>query len=82
VFRTGIETTETNRAYGMVWGIEKVDIFTNLLLFWLVFCLFRLFRNTETPCFDIKAEQPKQTSFFRIVLKPVSVLVSVVLIRN
>jgi hypothetical protein len=23
------------------------------------------FQNTETPCFDIKAEQPKQTSCFR-----------------
>jgi hypothetical protein len=33
---------------------------TNLLLFRLVFWLFRLFRNTETPCFDIKAKQPKQ----------------------
>jgi hypothetical protein len=39
----------------MVWGIKKVDILTNLLL-------LRLFRNTETPCFDIKAKQPKQTS--------------------
>ncbi len=46
----------------MVWEIKKVDILTNLLLFWLVFCLFRLFRNTETPCFNIKAKQPKQTS--------------------
>ncbi len=36
-----------------VWGIKKVDILTNLLLFRLVFCLFQLFRNTETPCFDI-----------------------------
>jgi hypothetical protein len=45
----------------VVWGIKKVDILTNLLLFRLVFCLFRLFRNTETPCFDIKAKQPKQT---------------------
>jgi hypothetical protein len=44
----------------MVWGIKKVDILTNLLLFQLVFCLFRLFQNTETPCFDIKAKQPKQ----------------------
>jgi hypothetical protein len=41
----------------MVWGIKKVDILTNLLL-------FRLFRNTETPCFDIKAKQPKKTSCF------------------
>jgi hypothetical protein len=29
----------------MVWGIKKVYILTKLLL---VFCLFRLFRNTET----------------------------------
>jgi hypothetical protein len=48
----------------MVWGIKKVDIFTNLLLFRLVFCLFRFFRNTKTPCFNIKAKQPKQTSCF------------------
>jgi hypothetical protein len=62
VFRTGIETTETNKL--MVWGIKKVDILKNVLLFRLVFCLFRLFRHTETPCFDIKAKQPKQTSCF------------------
>jgi hypothetical protein len=44
----------------MVWGIKKVYILTNFLMFRLVFCmfrlvfcLFRLFRNTETPCFDI-----------------------------
>ncbi len=49
----------------MVWGIKKVDILTNLLLFWLVFCLFWLFRNTETPCFGTKAKQPKQMSCFR-----------------
>jgi hypothetical protein len=48
----------------LVWGIKKVDILTNLLLFRLVFCMFRLFRNTETPCFDIKSKQPKQTSCF------------------
>jgi hypothetical protein len=49
----------------MVWGMNKVEnILTNLLLFRLIFCLFWLFRNTETPCFDIKAQQPKQTSFF------------------
>ncbi len=27
----------------IVWGIKKVDISPNLLLFQLVFCLFRLF---------------------------------------
>jgi hypothetical protein len=26
--------------------------------------MFWLYRNTETSCFDIKAKQPKQTSFF------------------
>jgi hypothetical protein len=62
-------------------GIKKVYIVTNLLLFWLVFCLFRLFRNTETRCFDIKAKQPKQTSCFGVP-KLVSVPVSVVSIRN
>jgi hypothetical protein len=48
----------------MVWVIKKVDISTNLLLFRFVFFLFRLFRNTETPCFDTEAKQPKQTSCF------------------
>ncbi len=46
----------------MVWVIKKVYILTILLLFRLVFCLFRLLQNTETPCFDIKTKQPKQTS--------------------
>jgi hypothetical protein len=62
MFRTGIETTKKTEL--MVWGLKKVDILTNLLLFRLVFCLFWLFRNTETPCFDIKAKQTKQTSCF------------------
>jgi hypothetical protein len=48
----------------MVLGIKKVYILTNFLLFRLVFSLFQLFRNTETPCFDIKAKQLKQTSCF------------------
>jgi hypothetical protein len=48
----------------MVWGNKKVYILTNMLLFQLVFCLFRSFQNTETPCFDIKAKQPKQMSCF------------------
>jgi hypothetical protein len=62
MFRTGIETTGTKRTYGM--GNKKVDILTKLLLFRFVFCLFQLFRNTKTPCFDIKAKQPKQKSCF------------------
>ncbi len=48
----------------MVWVIKKVDILPNLLLFRLIFVLFWLFRNTETPCSDIKAKQLKQTSCF------------------
>jgi hypothetical protein len=44
----------------MIWGMKKVDILTNLLLFQLVFRLFRLFQNTETPCFDIKVKQPNK----------------------
>ncbi len=43
-------------------GIKKVYISTNLLLFQLVFGLFRSFRNTETPCFDIEAKQLKHMS--------------------
>jgi hypothetical protein len=38
----------------MVWGIKQAYILTNFLLFRLVFSLFRLFQNTETPCFDLK----------------------------
>jgi hypothetical protein len=38
----------------MVWGIKKVNILTNLLLFRLVFCLFRLFRNTKLPVSILK----------------------------
>jgi hypothetical protein len=64
----------------MVWGIKKVDILPNLLLFRLVFCLFGLFRNTETPCFDIKAKHPKRLVSDSAEL--VSVPVSVVSIRN
>ncbi len=48
----------------IVWGIKKVDILTNLLLFWLVFGLFWLFQNTKTLCFGVKAKQPKQMSCF------------------
>jgi hypothetical protein len=53
VFRTGIEKPPQTKL--MVRGIKKVYILTNFLLFRLVFCLFWLFRNTETLCFDIKA---------------------------
>jgi hypothetical protein len=66
----------------VLWGIKKVDILTNFLLFRLVFRLFRLFRNTETPCFDIKAKTTEINVLFRIVPKLVSVPVSVVSIRN
>ncbi len=59
------ESKQPKQTEIMVWGIKKVDNLTKLLLFRLVFCLFRLFRNTEILCFDIKAKQPKQTSFFR-----------------
>ncbi len=60
----GLVSKQPKQTELMVWGIKKVDILTNLLLFRLVFCLFRLFRNTESPCFNIKAKQPKQTSCF------------------
>jgi hypothetical protein len=35
----------------------------SIKLFWLVFCLFRFNRNTETLCFGIGAKQPKQNCF-------------------
>ncbi len=59
----GVSDRYRNNRKLMVWGIKKVYILTNLLLFRLVFSLFRLFQNTEITCFDIKAKQPKQTSF-------------------
>jgi hypothetical protein len=60
MFRTGIETTKTNTTYGM--GIEKSRYFDKFAAFLVGICLFRLFQNTETPCFDIKTKQPKQMS--------------------
>ncbi len=60
----GMVSKQSKQTELMVWGIKKVDILANLLLFRLVFCLFWLFQNTETPCFDIKAKQPKQTFCF------------------
>ncbi len=80
VFWTGIETTKTNRTYGM--GYSKGLHVTNLLLFRLVFCMFRLFRNTETPCLDIKAKKTERNVLFRIVPKLVSVPVLVVSLGN
>jgi hypothetical protein len=62
MFQTGIKQLKPTEL--MVWGMKKVDILTNLLLFRLVFGLFWLFQITETPCFDIKAKQPKKTSCF------------------
>ncbi len=52
MFRTGIETTKTNRTYGM--GNKMVDISANLLLFRLVFCLFWLFRTPKLPVSILK----------------------------
>jgi hypothetical protein len=62
-WRFGPVSKQPKQTELLVWGI-KGDILTNLLLFQLVFCLFRLFQNTETRCFDIKAKQPKQTPCF------------------
>jgi hypothetical protein len=38
----------------MVWGIKKVDILTNLLLFRLVFCLFGCFKTPKLPVSILK----------------------------
>ncbi len=56
----GLVSKQPKHTELLIWGI-KGDILINLLLFRLVFCLFWLFRNTETPCFDIKAKQGKLT---------------------
>jgi hypothetical protein len=60
----GMVSKQPKQTEIIVWIIKKVYSLTNLLLFRLVFCLFWLFRNTETPCFNIEAKQPKQTSCF------------------
>ncbi len=62
--KKGEETVVKFSAQSEIFSVLVVKGLTNLLLFRLVFWLFRLFRNTETPCFDIKAKQPKQTSCF------------------
>jgi hypothetical protein len=51
--------------YVMDMGVDMDMAF--FLLFWFIsngLWMFRLYRNTETSCFDIKAKQPKQTSGF------------------
>ncbi len=59
--RKGEETVVKFSAQSENFSVLVVKGLTNLLLFRLVFWLFR---NTKTPCFDIKAKQPKQTSIF------------------
>jgi hypothetical protein len=66
VFRTYIETTETNKTVS-----KQTETTLNFLkkpkyalyqtVFWLVFCLFRFNRNIKILCFGIEAKQPKQT---------------------
>jgi hypothetical protein len=79
MFRTGIEQPKQTEL--IIRGIKKVDILTNLLLFRLVFCLFRLFRNTKLPV-SILSGTTETNILFRIVPKLVLGLVSVVSIRN
>ncbi len=55
----------SNRNKQNLWYWELNGLYFNkFAVVLVVFCLFRLFRNTETPCFDIKAKQSKQTSCF------------------
>ena len=69
VFRTYIETTETNRSVSHQTETngnnpkfsEKYPNILSFKLFGSVFCLFRFNQNIETLCFSIKAKQPKQT---------------------
>ncbi len=67
VFRTYIETTETNRTVlkqtkttQKFLKNTKICSLSNCFG-WLVFCLFRFNRNIETLCFGIEAKQLKQT---------------------
>ncbi len=57
LLKKGEETVVKFSAQSENFSVLVIKGLTNLLL-------FRLFRNTETPCFDIKAKQPKQTSCF------------------
>ncbi len=69
VFRTYIETTETNRTVlkqnktncNNPKFSEKYQNMRSIKLFWLVICLFRFNRNFETLCLGIEAKQQKQT---------------------
>ncbi len=63
MFRTYIETTETNKPIKQnnPTFYEKYQNTLFIKLFGLVFCLFRFNRNIETLCFGIEAKQPKQT---------------------
>jgi hypothetical protein len=74
VFRTYIETTETNKTVSK--QTETNPKFSEKYhnMFRLVFCLFGFNRNIETLCFGIETKQPKQTFMFRIVPKLVSVV--------
>jgi hypothetical protein len=69
VFRTFIETTETNRTVSKPTETtlnfqKKYQNMLSLKLFRLVFCLFWFNRNTATLCFGIEPKQPKQTFCF------------------
>jgi hypothetical protein len=66
VFRTYIETTETNRTVSKqtettLSFLKNTKKKLSIKLFLLVFCLFRFNRNIETLCFGIEPKQPKQT---------------------
>jgi hypothetical protein len=69
VFRTYIETIETNRSVSEQTETNRnnpnfSEKFPNILsfkLFGWVFCLFQFNRNIETPCLSIETKQPKQT---------------------
>ena len=69
VFRTYIETTETNRNVSLQTETNQnnpkfSERYPNILsfkLFGWVFCLFLSNRNIETLCFGIEVKQPKQT---------------------
>ncbi len=65
VFRTYIETIETNRTVSKKpinpKFSKKYQNMLSIKLFRLVFCLFWFNRNIETLCYGIEAKQPKQT---------------------
>jgi hypothetical protein len=55
---------QNNRNKQNFWYGEFGLYFNKFAVVWFGFLFVWLFQNTETPCFDINAKQPKQMSCF------------------